>query len=236
VLKAVRPLTKTTVKDNVVRGQYGEGKIDGRKQPAYRREKNVNPGSTTETFVALKLFVDNWRWQEVPFYLRTGKCLGKTTSLIVIQFKPVPHNLFDKKTVEDPRPNQLIVSIQPEMEITLLFHAKEPGVKLHIKPVEMDFTYKESYEDPVPEAYETLLLEVLEGDASFFMRADQVETAWKIVTPILEAWKKEKAPHFPNYVAGSWGPKGAESLIKQDGCTWTLLPEDGITKNIMKKR
>jgi glucose-6-phosphate 1-dehydrogenase len=236
VLKAVRPLTKNDIRNNVVRGQYGEGKVDGKKQVAYRKEKNVNPKSNTETFVALKLFVDNWRWQNVPFYLRTGKCLAKGTSLIVVQFKQIPHNLFGDKVITDPKPNQLIMSIQPEMEISLLFHAKEPGLKLQINPVEMDFTYKESYDEPVPEAYETLLLEALECDATLFMRADQVEAAWKVVTPILEAWKKDSSTKFPNYEPGSWGPKSAETLIKQDGRCWTLLPENGIIKNKMKKK
>ncbi|MEI9806700.1 MAG: hypothetical protein WDO16_01800 [Bacteroidota bacterium] len=160
----------------------------------------------------------------------------KSTSLIVIQFKPVPHNLYSNKVMSDTRPNQLIISIQPEMETTLLFHAKEPGVKLQIKPVEMDFTYKESYDAPVPEAYETLLLEILEGDAAMFMRADQVEEAWKVVTPIMEAWKKEASPRFPNYEPGSWGPKTGEALIKPQGCSWTLLPENGIVKNTIRKK
>ena len=235
VLKALRPLTKIDVAKNIVRGQYGEGKLDGKKQAAYRKEKNVNPKSTTETFIALKLFVDNWRWKNVPFYLRTGKAMAKATSLIVIQFKPVPHNLFGEKIVTDSRPNQLIISIQPEMETTLLFHAKEPGVQMKIKPVEMDFTYKESYDAPVPEAYETLLLEVLEGDATLFMRADQVEEAWKVVTPIMEAWKKGTAPRFPNYEPGSWGPKASGELIKEQGCEWTLLPENGVHTNKLKK-
>ncbi|MBL7742450.1 MAG: glucose-6-phosphate dehydrogenase [Chitinophagaceae bacterium] len=236
VLKAVRPLTKADIAKNVIRGQYGEGTVNGKKQAAYRNEKNVNPKSGTETFVSLKLFIDNWRWQGVPFYLRTGKCLDKTTSLIVIQFKPVPHNLFDSKIMADSRPNQLIISIQPEMETTLLFHAKEPGVRLQIRPVEMDFTYKESYDTPVPEAYETLLLEVLEGDAAMFMRADQVEEAWKVVTPIMEAWKKETPPRFPNYEPGSWGPRSSEALIKPQGCSWTLLPENEIAKNTIRKK
>lgn len=236
VLKSVRPLTKADVKKQVVRGQYDEGTLNGKKQVAYRKEKNVSPGSNTETFVAMKLFVDNWRWQNVPFYLRTGKCMAKTTSVIVIQFKAIPHNLFGNKVIDNPRPNQLIISIQPEMEIALLFHAKEPGVKLQIKPVEMDFTYKESYDAPVPEAYETLLLEALECDASLFMRADQVEAAWKVVTPILEAWKKKSSARFPNYDPGSWGPKAAETLIKQDGHEWILLPENGVIKNTIKKR
>ncbi|MBC7873466.1 MAG: glucose-6-phosphate dehydrogenase [Ferruginibacter sp.] len=236
VLKALRPLTKTDTGKNIIRGQYGEGIVSGKKQLAYRKEKNVHPKSTTETFAALKLFIDNWRWKNVPFYLRTGKCLAKTTSLVVIQFKQVPHNLFGEKIISDPRPNQLIISIQPEMEMTLLFHAKEPGVQLHIKPVEMDFTYKESYASPVPEAYETLLLDVLEGDATLFMRADQVEEAWKVVAPVMEAWKKETSPRFPNYKPGSWGPKAAETLIKQQGCGWTLLPGDSMVKNKMRKK
>ncbi len=236
VLKAVRPLSKADVRKHVLRGQYGEGKLNGKNQPAYRQEKNVDPKSTTETFVALKLFIDNWRWQNVPFYLRTGKCLAKTTSLIVIQFKKVPHNLFGSKIMTDHRPNQLIISIQPEMETTLLFHAKEPGVQLHIKPVEMDFTYKESYDTPVPEAYETLLLDILEGDAALFMRADQVEEAWKVVTPILEAWKKDTTVRFPNYEPGSWGPSSAQALIKPEGCNWTLLPQNGILKKTIKQK
>lgn len=231
VLKSVRLLSKKDLEENVARGQYGKGAD----QPAYRNEKNVNPRSTTETFVALKLFLDNWRWQNVPFYLRTGKALQRSTSLITIQFKPVPHNLFDKNAMGDPQPNHLIISIQPEMEITLFFYAKEPGVRLKIRPVEMDFTYKESYTESIPEAYETLLLEVLEGDATLFMRADQVEAAWKVVDPILDAWKKGTAPRFPNYEPGSWGPKAARNLIKQQGCSWAELPESIAARNKMKK-
>jgi glucose-6-phosphate 1-dehydrogenase len=235
VLKAVRPITKKDIGTSVLRGQYTEGRLNGKKQVAYRNEKNVNPKSATETFVALKLFVDNWRWRNVPFYLRTGKCLPKTTSLIVIQFKAVPHNLFGSKIMSDQRPNQLIISIQPEMETSLLFHAKEPGVQLQIKPVEMDFTYKESYDAPIPEAYETLLLDILEGDATLFMRADQVEEAWKVVTPILETWKKSPTARVPNYPAGTWGPRAAQLLIREQGCDWTLLPENGVIRNMMKK-
>jgi glucose-6-phosphate 1-dehydrogenase len=230
VLKSVRQFSKKDL-EQVVRGQYG----DGKGQPAYRKEKNVNPRSTTETFAALRLYIDNWRWQNVPFFLRTGKALEKTSSLITIQFKPVPHNLFDRKVMEDSRPNQLLISLQPEMEITLLFHAKEPGVRLKIKPVEMDFTYKESYTVSVPEAYETLLLEILEGDATLFMRADQVEAAWALVEPILQDWKKRPVPRFPNYEPGSWGPKSAAELIHEQGCTWTRLPETVNIKNKVKK-
>ena len=235
VLKSIRPITRKDVTKNIIRGQYSAGDLDGKKQDAYRKERNVSPQSSTETFVALKLFVDNWRWQGVPFYLRTGKALGKTASVIVVQFKPVPHSLYGEKILTDKRPNQLIISIQPEMETSLLFHAKEPGVQLKIKPVEMDFTYKESYEAAVPEAYETLLLDVLEGDATLFMRADQVEEAWKVVTPIIDTWKKQPAPKFPNYEPGSWGPKAAIDLIKDQGCDWTLLPDNSLQKHLAKK-
>ena len=231
VIKSVRPFSKKDLVENIVRGQYGKGI----KQPAYRSEKNVNPKSATETFVAMKIFVDNWRWQDIPFYLRTGKALQKSSSHIRIQFKPVPHNLFDKRVIQDPRPNQLIISLQPEMEITLLFHAKQPGLELKIRPVEMDFTYKESYKESIPEAYETLLLEVLEGDATLFMRADQVEEAWKLVEPILNAWKNGPAPRFPNYQPGSWGPRASMDLIKQQGCEWTELPESVSSRNELKK-
>jgi len=230
VLNAIRQLTDADIEKNIIGGQYGAGILKGEKQIAYRKEENVNPKSVTETFVAAKFFVDNWRWQEVPFYLRTGKCLQKTTSTIAIQFKPVPHALFPKEAVENLYPNRLIISIQPEMEITLLFHAKRPGLKLKISPVEMDFTYQESYTEAAPEAYETLLLDILEGDATLFMRADQVEAAWKVVMPILDFWKKHPCTGFPNYEAGSWGPEEAEALIAKDGFQWIHLPEGMLIK------
>ena len=226
VLNAIRPLKEEDVQKNIVGGQYGGGSPGGKKQVSYRKEQNVNPKSVTETFVAAKFFIDNWRWQEVPFYLRTGKCLQKTSSVIAVQFKPIPHALFPSESIESLQPNQLIISIQPEMEITLLFHAKQPGLKLKISPVEMDFTYRESYEEQAPEAYETLLLDVLEGEATLFMRADQVEAAWKTVMPILDFWKQHPCTGFPNYAAGSWGPEEAEGLIARDGFQWIHLPEE----------
>jgi glucose-6-phosphate 1-dehydrogenase len=225
VLNAIRPLKEEDVRKNIIGGQYGAGVLKGEKQVAYRKEQNVNPKSVTETFVAAKLFIDNWRWQEVPFYLRTGKCLQKSTSVIAIQFKPIPHALFPSEAIESLQPNQLIISIQPEMEITLLFHAKQPGLKLKISPVEMDFTYRESYEEQAPEAYETLLLDVLEGEATLFMRGDQVEAAWQVVMPILDFWKQHPCTGLPNYAAGSWGPEEAEGLIARDGFQWIHLPE-----------
>ena len=236
VLNAIRAFTTENTPQNVVGGQYGPGYLKNKKQVAYRDEADVNPESLIETFVAAKFFVDNWRWQEVPFYLRTGKCMPKTTSIIAVQFKPVPHKLFPAEAMESLQPNRLIISIQPEMGITLLFHAKQPGLKLKISPVEMDFTYKESYEDDAPEAYETLLLDVLEGEATLFMRADQVEAAWNVVMPILDFWKEHPCTGFPNYAAGSWGPENAEALIAKDGFHWLHLPEEIELKNKAKKK
>jgi glucose-6-phosphate 1-dehydrogenase len=231
VLSAIRLFKEEDIRKNVVAGQYGPGYIGNKEQVAYRKEADVDPKSVTETFVAAKFFVDNWRWQEVPFYLRTGKCLQKTTSLIAIQFKPVPHSLFPSESMQSLQPNRLIISIQPEMEITLLFHAKQPGLKLKINPVEMDFTYREAYEEQAPEAYETLLLDVLEGEATLFMRADQVEAAWAVVMPILDYWKNHPGTGFPNYEAGSWGPEEAEGLIAKDGFQWIHLPGETELKN-----
>jgi glucose-6-phosphate 1-dehydrogenase len=230
-LHAIRNFSKKDIEQNVVRGQYGSGMIKNKKQPAYRQEKNVDPKSNTETFVAVKLFIDNWRWQKVPFYLRTGKCLQKSTSIIVIQFKSLPLNLIPSSTGEGLLANQLIISIQPEMEISLLFHAKKPGLELIITPVEMDFTYKES----VPEAYETLLLDALLGDATLFMRADQVEAAWAVITPILNAWSKSRKKSIPIYEPGAWGPKKAEELIKKNGFSWVLLPEGQMKQPTSRK-
>ncbi len=231
VLCAIRRLAPTDVEHQVVRGQYGEGKLKDKDQPAYQTETGVAPQSTTETFVALKLFVDNWRWQNVPFYLRTGKSLPKSTSLITIQFKPLSHLLFDQSVTGLLEPNQLFISIQPEMKISIVFQGKVPGLELKVEPVEMDFTYKESYDSTaVPEAYEALLLDVLEGDATLFMRADQVEAAWAVVMPILDAWKAYATPHFPNYAAGTWGPEAADELVHRDGFRWALLPDKPVVK------
>ena len=234
-LHAIRNFSKKDIDQNLVLGQYGRGMIKNKKQPAYREEKNVDPKSNTETFVAVKLFIDNWRWQKVPFYLRTGKCLQKSTSIIVIQFKSLPLNLIPSATGKGLLANQLIISIQPEMEISLLFHAKQPGLELKITPVEMDFTYKESYSESVPEAYETLLLDALLGDATLFMRADQVEAAWSVITPILNSWEEGRKKKVAIYEPGSWGPKAAEELIKSDGFNWVLLPQEHLKQRTLKK-
>lgn len=224
VLKSIRLQKPADVAKNVVKGQYTEGAIDGVAQVSYVQEDAVPKNSATETFVAAKFFIDNTRWKGVPFFLRTGKSLPKQASVIVIQFKDSPHKLFK----DDIIPNRLVISIQPEQEISLLFESKIPGVKMKLKPVEMDFTYKESYSEATPEAYEALLLDVLEGNATLFMRSDQVEAAWKIVMPILNAWKKNPKGKLHKYKAGSWGPTAAVQLLKPYAKDWILLPDDGI--------
>jgi glucose-6-phosphate 1-dehydrogenase len=211
VLKSVRHISRNEVFNNVVRGQYTAGVINGKPNPGYRHEEQVSPESTTETFISAKFFIDNKRWQGVPFFLTTGKALPRQLSVIVVQFKDTPHKIFK----DDIVPNRLVISIQPEMEISLLFESKVPGLEMKLKAVDMDFTYQEAYTGSLPEAYETLLLDVLLGDPTLFMRADQVDAAWKIVMPILDAWAKfpQKKLHF--YKAGEWGPETAAlNLIK----------------------
>jgi glucose-6-phosphate 1-dehydrogenase len=217
-LKAIRPFTKTTVAKNIIRAQYTKGTVKDLTQVGYRDEERVAPGSVTETFFAGKFFIDNQRWQSVPFYLRTGKCLSKQTSVIVVQFKDTPHTICKG----DTNPNKLIISIQPDNEISLWFESKVPGLEMKLQNVEMDFTYRESYAEQLPEAYEALLLDAMEGEASLFMRNDQVETAWKIVMPIINNWQKQKKADLKFYAAGSNGPKSADDLLKKDGRKWYL--------------
>ena len=232
VLRAIRPLTSAEVGRVAVRGQYGAGEVDGQRVPAYRSEPGVAKDSTTETFAAVQLLVDNWRWQDVPFYLRTGKRLPAKVSEISVQFRPVPHQAFPPKAVEYWQPNRLIVRIQPEEGILLRFQAKHPGPIMHLDPVDMLFSYDRTFRSPAPDAYETLLLDVMRGDPTLFMRDDQVEAAWEIVMPILDAWREGPAPEFPNYPAGSWGPQAADALLAREGRRWSLptaleRPDDG---------
>jgi glucose-6-phosphate 1-dehydrogenase len=229
VLHAVRPIPRKEVNQCVIRGQYAKGKVSKKAVFGYREEKGVLPDSQTETFVALKLFVDNWRWQDVPFYIRTGKRLARKSSEVVIQFRAVPHQAFPKEATLDWQPARIIMSIQPDEGIVLRFQAKQPGPKVILKPVEMRFNFRESFSGPFPEAYETLLWDLMQNDATQFMRADQVEAAWKILTPVLEVWADNKPTDFPNYPAGSWGPKAAEKLLAQERHQW-LLPTELVTK------
>jgi glucose-6-phosphate 1-dehydrogenase len=220
VLNAIRRIQPDQVKDVAVRGQYGPGKVKDKEMPGYREEEGVDPNSATETFAAIKLFVDNWRWEDVPFYLRTGKSMPEKTTVITVQFKPAPSYAFPGEATGSWEANRLVISIQPAMDIRLRFQAKRPGQTLAIDPVEMVFSYKTAYDGQEPEAYETLLLDALTGDATLFMRADQVEAAWKVVTPIIEAWGNEAPTDFPNYTPGSWGPQAAMDLIEKDGFKW----------------
>ncbi len=220
VLRAIRPLLVDYLHEYAVRGQYGSGWIQGEQVPAYRGEPGVSPVSTTETFAALKLFIDNWRWQDVPFYLRTGKRMAEKVSQAVIQFRSVPHQFFPATARLDWQPNRIVINIHPNEGVALRFQAKQPGVILQLSDKEMHFRYAEAFQTKPPEAYETLLLDVMRGDATLFMRADQIEYAWAIVDPVLEVWEAQPPVGFPNYPAGSWGPESAEVLIAQDRRSW----------------
>ncbi|HOA37403.1 MAG TPA: glucose-6-phosphate dehydrogenase [Flavihumibacter sp.] len=224
VLHAIRKISKDQVHNHAVRGQYGAGWLRAEEVPGYRQEKNVAPDSDTETFAAVKFHIDNWRWQDVPFYVRTGKRMNEKETIITIQFKAAPNYAFPPEAADTWRPNRLTISIAPEMDIRLRFQAKRPGQGVSLSPVDMIFSYKDAYTEEEPEAYETLLLDVMEGDATLFMREDQVAAAWRIIMPILEAWTDRPPVDFPNYSPGSWGPEDAEALIARDGRNWVTLP------------
>ncbi len=223
VLHAVRPIPRGAVQKYAVRGQYGRGTLHAKKVCGYRQENDVSSHSKTETFAALKLFVDNWRWQGVPFYLRTGKRLPRQFSEVVIQFRSVPHQSFPAESSREWHPARLVLSIQPEEGIVMGFQAKYPGPKMLLRPVEMRFTYKDSFAVPSPEAYETLLGDVMDNDPTLFIRADQVEAAWQLLMPVLDVWAGSNPGNFPNYAAGSWGPRAADELLAREGHAWSPI-------------
>ncbi len=224
VLKAMQKVVPGKVNTMAARGQYGPGWIEGQKVAGYREEKEVDPNSNTETYAALKFYMNNWRWQGVPFYLRTGKRLFKTASLITIQFREVPHNMFHSEEGNVPKQNRLVISIQPDMGIRFQLESKTPGLEMSLNTVDMVFDYAGKTKSDSPEAYETLLLDIISGDQTLFMRADQVEAAWELIMPVLNYWENSKTPDFPNYPADSWGPENAEALIAKDGYHWFNLP------------
>ena len=225
ILEAIKPFTPEEVLRYALRGQYGDGKVGERAVPAYRSEPQVAPYSDTETFVALKLTLDNWRWADVPFYVRTGKRMPQKQSTIIVEFKRAPFVLFREIGVERLRTNRIVIHIQPDEGITLHFGAKIPGPIVNVGPVDMDFNYSDYFGEQLATGYERLLYDCMIGDATLFQRADMVEAAWCIVTPILDVWSAIPARDFPNYAAGTWGPSEAEELLAKDGRAWKNMVE-----------
>lgn len=220
VLEAIRPMEPEEVLSSTVRGQYGAGLIGGKQVPAYRSEPDVDPDSNTETFVALKLEVENWRWAEVPFYIRSGKRLAAHTTQVVIGFRRAPLLLFGTDVTPSSRPNRLILHVQPDEGITLDIHAKRPGPAINIADIPLQFSYSDFGEGMAATGYETLLYDCMTGDTTLFHRYDSVDASWQIVNPILDVWGALKARDFPNYEAGSWGPASATHLIEKSGHQW----------------
>ncbi len=204
---------------HVVRGQYGRGFVEGEEVPGYREEEGVGADSLTETYVAAKLYVDNWRWADTPFYVRAGKRLARRETTIAIEFKRAPHPPFEITDDESLRPNVLVCHIQPDEGVSLEFMAKMPGQGMTLRTVHMDFLYGGAFRTGIPEAYERLLLDCLLGDTTLFTRADEVEEQWSLVDAIVGFWKRDR-PTFPNYAAGTWGPAAADELTRRDGRTW----------------
>ena len=226
-LLAVQPLVastngKTAPVANVVRAQYEAGWVNGAEAPGYRSEKDVAPGSTTETYAAARFNLDNWRWAGVPFYVRTGKRLPKRTTEIAIQFRRPPLEIFRRESQSSLAPNLLIVNVQPDEGISLRFETKLPGTRMQVAPVMMNFRYGTTFGAEVPEAYETLLLDAMLGDPTLFARHDFVEASWALITPVLQAWRAQGG-EIPKYEAGEWGPKEADELMAHDGHRWRSL-------------
>jgi glucose-6-phosphate 1-dehydrogenase len=223
VIEAIRPIKPGRALKDAVRGQYGAGTVLGKQVQAYRREPDVAPDSTTETYIACKLKIDNWRWAGVPFYLRTGKYLKRRWTEIAIRFHQAPYTLFRGTHVERLNPNWMILRIQPDEGIALEFAAKRPGPTVKLNSVSMDFAYK-TYFDMAPNTgYETLIYDCMIGDATLFQRADNIEAGWRAVQPILDAWANNPPNGFPNYVAGGNGPTAADELLARDGRAWRPL-------------
>ena len=220
ILQSIRPFTQASIPTLAIRGQYGPSRVNGKEVIGYRDEENVQNHSTTDTFAAITFFIDNWRWQGVPVYLRSGKRLKKSFAEIAIQFRRVPHLIFRGVSSEVLNPNTLIFRIQPDEGIFLTFEAKHPGAKLCLSSVTMNFNYQEAYGMELPGAYERLLLDCMTRDKTLFSRSDWLELSWKLLMPLIDSWATQEAPGYPNYPSGSWGPKAADSLLEQDGRRW----------------
>ena len=222
LLRAIRVMKPEQVPLYAVAGQYGPAKIGGQQVPGFRQEEGVDPESQTDTYAAATFFVDNWRWAEVPFYIRSGKRLPKRVTDIAIQFNAPPLAMFQQETrmgPRAPRPNLLVLRIQPEEGISLRFLSKSPGSGMRVRPVSMDFNYGSSFGERSPSAYETLLVDVMTGDPTLYTRQDMVEASWKVVQPILDVWQNQKF-NFPNYDAGTWGPKESDEMLARQGHVW----------------
>jgi glucose-6-phosphate 1-dehydrogenase len=223
VLRAIQPLNHDEVLSTAVRGQYGPGMLaDGTRSPGYRDEPKVDADSKTETYAALKLMIDSWRWAGVPFYLRTGKCLPGRYTEVVIQYKHAPNIMFRDSLLkqQDVQPNNLVLRLQPNEGIGMHFNAKIPGHSTRLGAVQMNFRYEDYFDHAPSSGYETLLHDCMTGDATLFKRADNIEASWELVDPVLEVWSALPAHDFPNYAAGTWGPASAEQLLARDGREW----------------
>jgi glucose-6-phosphate 1-dehydrogenase len=222
VLRSVRQLTPMEARTASVVGQYGAGVVDGESVPGYREEPGVAPDSRVPTYAALRLMIDNWRWEGVPFFLRSGKRMAERVSEIAVQFRRPPHLLFPVDADDEVEPNVLVIRIQPDEAISLSFEVKVPGVDVRLTPVRMVFSYPLAFGESTHSAYETLLLDAMEGDATLFARGDQVEAAWKVIDPVVEAWEEGIPTGIPNYRAGSWGPSVAGALVARDEAAWRV--------------
>jgi glucose-6-phosphate 1-dehydrogenase len=225
VLRSIRPFTSDEVAELAVRGQYGAGQIDGEPVPGYRDERGVKKDSSTETYAAIQFCIENWRWAGVPFYVRAGKRLARPLTEIAIHLKRTPQALFARTPSDQIEPNVIVLRIQPNEGITVTFGAKRPGVEMHTGTVHMDFCYQTGFGVRSPAAYETLLLDVMQGDPTLFTRRDEVEAQWRLIGPILDAWSKQALPEFPNYPAGSEGPQAAGELLGRSNHAWRLMHE-----------
>jgi glucose-6-phosphate 1-dehydrogenase len=223
VLRSIHPMTREEVMRRTVRGQYGAGEVEGEKARGYREEKDVANGSLVETYAAAEFCVENWRWGGVPFYARTGKRLARKLTEVVIHFKRTPQAIFARTPEDRVEPNMITLQVQPDEGITVKFGAKRPGFEMHAGTAQLDFDYQSAFGVASPAAYETLLLDVMQGDATLFMRRDEVEAQWRLITPIVEAWAAQDPPQFPNYAAGTNGPVAADELLARASHGWRDL-------------
>jgi glucose-6-phosphate 1-dehydrogenase len=222
VLDSIRPFNPKEFDLYAVRGQYGPGKVDDKEVIGYREEENVNPQSNVETYVAMELFIDNWRWSGVPFYLRAGKRMPKRATEIAITFKNIP-GFASKQIGQNLNSNVIVIRIQPDEGISLRINCKVPGPSSPVQPVNMDFRYGTYFGSTPPEAYERLICDCMAGDSTLFARDDEVISSWRLLTPLLEYWKSVAPKDFPNYASGTWGPSAANTLIQREGREWRVL-------------